>query len=151
MNDLPTVRWLLRVLIHPGWAPLAVIGVHLVLAEYGLTHRYDHLLHFLGGVSIAYFIFGVLRVLPEGAGRIPGWTGHVLAFTASCTVAVFWEFGEFASDRFMGTSVQQGVPETMLDLAFGIAGALAVLVLISLFRGLRISDVERRRDRPLCF
>jgi hypothetical protein len=56
MNDLPTVRWLLRLLVNPGWAPLGVVVMHLALAHYGLTHRFDHLLHFLGGASIAYFL-----------------------------------------------------------------------------------------------
>ena len=45
-NDLPTVRWLLRLLISPGWAPLGVVIIHLALAEFGLTNRFDHLLHF---------------------------------------------------------------------------------------------------------
>jgi hypothetical protein len=55
MNELPTVRWLLRFLINPGWAPLGVVVMHLALAEFGLTQRFDHLQHFLGGASNAYF------------------------------------------------------------------------------------------------
>jgi hypothetical protein len=52
VNDLPAVRWLLRVLLNPGWAPFSVVLLHLALAEYGLTHRFDHLLHFF--TAIAY-------------------------------------------------------------------------------------------------
>jgi hypothetical protein len=43
---------------------------------------------------------------------------------------------EFASDRFLDTSVQQSVVETMLDLAFGVVGASTTLVVKAVFRGL---------------
>jgi hypothetical protein len=136
MNDFPTVRWLLRLLVNPGWAPLGVVAMHLALAHYGLTHRFDHLLHFLGGASIAYFLFGLLASLPSLFASIPSWAQYLLVFTTSCTVAVFWEFAEFASDRFLGTSVQQSVAETMLDLTFGVAGASTMLAVMAVFRGL---------------
>lgn len=147
MTDLPAVRLLLRLLLNPGWAPLAVVVVHLVLAQYGLTQRFDHLLHFLGGASMAYFLFVLVGLLPSLFGGVPRWIRYLLAFTASCTVAVFWEFAEFTSDRFMGTSIQQSVPETVLDLAFGVAGALSTLVVIIGFSGLaRPSTREARLD-----
>jgi hypothetical protein len=135
MNNLPAVRWLLRMLVNPGWAPLGVVVIHLTLAHYGLTHRFDHLLHFLGGASIAYFLFGLLASLPSLFASIPSWAQCLLVFTTSCTVAVFWEFAEFASDRFLGTSVQQSVTETMLDLTFGVVGASTTLVVKAVFRG----------------
>jgi hypothetical protein len=136
MNDLPTVRWLLRLLVNPGWAPLGVVVMHLAFAHYGLTHRFDHLLHFVGGASIAYFLFGLLASLPSPFASIPSWAQYLLVFTTSCTVAVFWEFAEFASDRFLGTSVQQSVTETMLDLTFGVVGASTTLVVKAVFRRL---------------
>ena len=136
MNDLPAVRWLLRLLVNPGWAPLGVVVMHLALAHFGLTHRFDHLLHFLGGASIAYFLFGLLVSLPSLFASIPDWVQYLLVFTTSCTVAVFWEFAEFASDRFLGTFVQQSVTETMLDLTFGVVGATTTLVVMAVFRGL---------------
>ena len=140
MTDLPTVRWLLRLLISPGWAPLGVVIVHLALAEFGLTDRFDHLLHFLGGASIAYFLHGFIVLLPSQVGIIPKWA-HYLAFTSACTIAVFWELAEFASDRFMDTTIQQSLSETVLDLVFGVFGALTTLLgiaaLTRLFRGSR--------------
>ena len=138
MTDLPAVRWLLRLLLNPGWAPLAVVVLHLVLAGYGLTQRLDHLLHFLGGASIAYFFLGLFASLP--AARSPSWVLYLLTFAWACTIAVFWEFAEFASDQFRGTAIQQSVPETMLDLLFGVLGALTTLAgagLLSLLRGRR--------------
>ena len=133
MSHLPAVQALLRFLFNPGWAPLAVVGLHLILAQYGLTRQFDSLLHFLGGASIAYLLSGVLRSLPLPAGRVPRALQQVLVFTGACTVALFWEFAEFASDRFRGTSMQLGLEETVLDLVFGVAGAVFTLVLCGLF------------------
>ena len=123
--------------------------MHLAFAEYGLTQRYDHLLHFLGGASIAYFLLGLFASLPSLFTSSPRWVHCLLAFTSSCTVAVFWEFAEFASDRFMGTSIQQSVSETVLDLAFGVAGAFSTLLVIAAFKGLvRGSTREAQPDGP---
>jgi len=136
VNDLPTVRWLLRLLISPGWAPLGVVIIHLALAEFGLTNRFDHLLHFLGGASIAYFLHGFIALLPCQGGIIPKWAHYLLAFTSACTIAVFWELAEFASDRYMGTTIQQSLSETVLDLVFGVLGASTTLLGIAAFRRL---------------
>jgi len=137
MNDLPAVRWLLRLLWNPGWAPLVVVALHLALAGYGLTQRFDHLLHFLGGASIAYFFFGFFAAFSSQPTHSPRWVLYHLAFASSCTVAVFWEFAEFASDHFRGTSIQQSVSETMLDLLFGVLGALGTLTRVAGVRTLR--------------
>jgi len=104
--------------------------MHLVLAEFGLTHRLDHLLHFLGGASIAYFLYGFIALLPSQAASISKWVHYLLAFTSACTAAVFWEFAEFASDQFLGTAIQQSLSETVLDLLFGVLGATATLLAV---------------------
>lgn len=133
MNDLPFVRRFLRILVDAGWAPFGVITLHTSLAEFGLTHRFDHLLHFLGGMAIAYFFFRVfvlLSVLPT----TDRWLIYAGTFTSSCTAALFWEFVEFASDVFLHSHVQQSLSETMLDLVFGVLGALSCLTLIALAR-----------------
>jgi len=113
--------------------------MHLTLAEFGLTNKFDHLLHFLGGASIAYFLHGFIARLPSQAASIPKWVHYLLAFTSACTVAVFWEFAEFAADQFLGTAIQQSLSETVLDLVFGVLGAsatlLAVVAFTLLFRG----------------
>ena len=62
---------------------------------------------------------------------------YVLAFTAACTVAVFWEFGEFASDLVLGTHIQHDVAETLWDLVFGAGGAAIALCVITIFEAIR--------------
>lgn len=137
MHALSAGRWVLGVLVNPGWAPLGVVILHLLLAEFGLTERFDRLLHFLGGAAIAYFVFGLINRAPGLAAGIPSWFLYLFAFTAVCTVATFWEFGEFASDQFMGTAIQRGLTETIRDLFYGVLGALACLVITALLRIVR--------------
>jgi hypothetical protein len=147
MKDLPAVRWLLRVILNPGWAPLSVVALHLALAEFGLTQRFDYLLHFLGGAAIGYFCYGFIALLPPPAAVVPGWIRYLLAFTSACTVAVFWELGEFALDRLQGTSIQQSLSETMMDLFFGVLGATAALLLAAVFRLLLLFHAGRSTTR----
>jgi hypothetical protein len=142
MNDLPAVQWFLRLLVNPGWAPLCVVVLHLGLAEFGLTQRFDHLLHFLGGASIAYFLFAFIKQQSHLFSGNPRWVLYPIAFASSCTVAVFWEFAEYASDRFWHTSIQQSVSETMLDLVFGVVGACTTLLLIAAVRGFDSADAK---------
>ena len=130
MKSMPTVRWLLGILVNPGWAPLAVAILHVALAERGLTDRFDHPLHFLGGAAIAYFLHGLIVRLQPTLGISCYGVRHLLAFTSACAVAVFWEFAEFASDRLRHTTIQRSVNETMLDLVFGVSGAFVSLSLI---------------------
>ena len=136
MKNLPVVRHFLRILLEPGWAPLGVVGLHLMLAEFGLTESFDHWLHFLGGASMGYLLFRLIEMLSL-LGASQGWVRYMVAFTAACTVAVFWEFGEFASDAWLHTAVQRGLNETMLDLLFGVVGATVALVLMAAARKVR--------------
>ncbi len=133
MKNLPAVRFLMRILVNPGWAPLGVVAMHLVLAEFGLTQRFDHLLHFTGGAAMAWFLFGLIALLPFQVTGVPKWVHHLIAFSSACTVAVFWEFAEFASDQLLGTAIQQSLSETVLDLLFGVLGAGATLLMAAAF------------------
>jgi len=131
---MPAVRWLLTTLANPGWAPLAVVILHVALAGYGLSDRFDHHLHFLGGAAIAYFFHGLFAKFPPPLAIHSHWIHYLLAFTSACTVALFWEFAEFTSDRIRYTNIQHSLTETMLDLAFGVAGATISLFLCALVR-----------------
>lgn len=137
LRELPAVRTLLRLLLNPGWAPFAVVLLHVVLAEFGLNHRFDHLLHFLGGASMAYFLHGILLWLAARISLSPKWISYLIAFTGACTVAVFWEFGEAASDHWLGTHVQQSLTETMLDLFYGVLGAILMICLLATAKVIR--------------
>jgi hypothetical protein len=84
-------------------------------------------MHFLGGMAAAFFF----RFASSVADRLLGAPTEValdlLAFGLTCAVALFWEFGEFASDHYLRHHVQRGLGNTMRDLAFGVSGAIVYL------------------------
>lgn len=114
-----------------GWFPAAVFVVHLfikyVVRIYSFWPRADVPLHFIGGLSIAFFISGAYQLLPQQPGKRSRVVllELVLIVSLTATAAVFWEFGEFASDQLLGTNVQVSLVNTMQDLLVGMSAAFA--------------------------
>jgi hypothetical protein len=130
----------------PALAPLLLFGIH-VLALTSGAYRHirgievDEPMHFFGGMAMAYFIHRALLSASEW--RILGpyhWISHrLLVFTGTCTIAVFWEFAEFVLDWRFRARFQSGVSDTMIDLFFGLLGAL-FLILITVLASKRRSS-----------
>ena len=122
-------------LFRYGWFPIAVFLLHEfcshVLDAYDRWPAVDVPLHFLGGLSIAYFLAGSLgtfanRALVRMPDHILRW---FLVLSLACTTAVFWEFAEWTSDRLFGTNCQMNdLGDTLFDLAMGLLGALFLLL-----------------------
>jgi hypothetical protein len=53
----------------------------------------------------------------------------VLVGSLTATAAVFWEFAEFTVDQLFATNVQVSLANTMKDLALGVAGAGAFILI----------------------
>ena len=119
-----------------GWFPLAVFLAHEycshVLDGYARWPAIDIPMHFLGGFAMAYFLAGALRIggnrelfrMPEPILRF------ALIFALVGTIATFWEFAEWTSDRFFGTNCQMNdLGDTLLDQLMGLVGAAAFLLL----------------------
>ena len=118
-----------------GWLPIAVFLAHEycshVLDGYGRWPAIDIPMHFLGGFAMAYFLDGALRTFrdrallraPEPILRL------LLVFALVGTIATFWEFAEWISDRYFGTNCQMGdLDDTLLDQLVGLLGGLAYLL-----------------------
>jgi hypothetical protein len=105
----------------------------------GVRAQADALMHFSGGMAIAYVCFRCIAEAKSWFGALP-LAGHALvAFSGGCTAAVLWELGEFASDAVLRTHVQKSLPETMLDLAYGTFGAAVAVGLLFLLERARMS------------
>jgi hypothetical protein len=126
------LAWLGRGLARGGWAPSGLFILHIVLvrttALYARHPWLDIPMHVLGGVAIAFFFLACWRaaVAKGVAGRPAPALTPVVVWLATCGAAIFWEFGEFASDRWLGTRVQTSVEDTLADLLFGLLGGLAM-------------------------
>jgi len=118
-----------RLLREAAWAPAAVLFAHQVAGHFfGHEPYVDPVMHFLGGVAATFFF---RRAAAIGRDRIGGLTClglDVFSFTLTCSIAVFWEIGEFTSDKFVGSHVQRGLGNTMRDLILGISGAIVFLL-----------------------
>lgn len=146
MREMMKTVW--KILMVGGWAPLLVFAVHAfssrVLNAYEIWPRFDILMHFSGGVAIAFFISRCFQQLPRGTVQRSRSVVLELLLVGSLTAsaAVFWEFAEFTSDQLFGSKVQVGLANTMKDMAVGISGAMAFIVIRA--RQLRVGPAELR-------
>lgn len=109
-----------------AWAPAAVLILHGIL-ESTFGSRVDPYMHVLGGAACQYFFYNVLSLNFSWIGTLTRFAKIIFAFTLTSTIATLWELGEFISDRYVGTHLQESVPETIGDLALGLLGAIIVL------------------------
>ena len=117
------------------WPPILVFSLHIFLVRVINIYSYypwlDMPMHYLGGLSMAYSLSLAGTALQERKtiSRLDNSIELVLIFTGVITIAVFWEFGEFLLDHFLGTNLQVSLPNTMQDLLMGILGAGTIVVL----------------------
>jgi hypothetical protein len=124
---------LTRLLLTAGWAPVAVLVIHAIVAKTPYRQPLDFPMHFLGGAAIAYFVFYAVKLLPQVFGAPSTLAKYLLSYGLACTVGLFWEFGEAISDVLLRTHIQQSLYETMSDLVADATGAAAALALVRLW------------------
>jgi hypothetical protein len=128
-------KWVTKTLFKAGFAPLFVFTFHIlstrVFGIYRLWPNFDDIMHFSGGVAIAYFFVHALIIGREYNifSSFTKFTFVITAFSFTSTVAVIWEFLEWASDHYLGTYLQNSLDDTMLDMLLGMCGGLVVIVI----------------------
>jgi hypothetical protein len=121
------VRGLLRDVAWPG---VVVLVAHAIFGEvFGHEPYVDPAMHFLGGVAAAYFFSRLGPYVPSVFGGLHPGTRRALAFSATTTVAVVWEFGEFISDVYLGTRTHTSIASTLRDILNGMLGAALLLII----------------------
>jgi hypothetical protein len=126
---------LVQILKRHAFGPLLVFACHVF--SYGVFDAYEAVpwldipMHLAGGVAIAAFIWGSLNVL-EGQDLLQPSSGNLrrlLVFALTVTAAVFWEFGELAFDLIVRGALERTLPDTLADLAMGLAGGSLYLAM----------------------
>jgi hypothetical protein len=84
--------------------------------------------HFAGGVAITYFYRSASRNSQTFVGDIPFSIQVLLAFTATGTTIILWEFYENLSDFYFGTHMVRGLEDTIVDMLLGLLGALVLSI-----------------------
>ena len=128
-NKQPWTDWILSTLREAAWAPSCVVGFYAIGLMFHLFDKIPQMdipTHFFGGVAITYFYRSAIKNSQEFLGNIPLPIQILLAFTATGTTAVFWEFYENTFDFLFHTHMVLGLFDTLKDLFDGIMGALVL-------------------------
>lgn len=128
------MKQLLQLLLRAGWAPVAVLIFHRIIYFTPYRQPLDFVMHYSGGVAIAYFLWHALDCFASWLGALTAFARYLFTFALACTVGLFWEFMELAMDVIYHTHIQHSVHETMRDLIADATGALTTLVLIFVAR-----------------
>ena len=126
-NKQQLINWVFVMFREAAWAPLAVIcfyAIGLAFDWYDLFPPLDIPSHFLGGAAITYFYRAAIKHSQIIVGDVPTPIQTLLAFTSTGTTIILWEFYENALDFFVGTHMVRGLEDTILDMFFGLIGAL---------------------------
>jgi hypothetical protein len=141
--------WAREVALRFAWAPIVILVLDAlcwdVLGVYAEFPWIDAPIHFAGGVAITWFALGAADAAARRdlIGRPNRACLLALAVLAGTSATVFWEFFEFVSDRWLGTTSQLELGDTLSDMFFGVAGALVLVAVASkLFGALRRSAAE---------
>src|SRR5688572_21848562 len=118
----------LRMLLGGSWPPLVVFLLHLffsrVVGWYRDWPALDIPVHIAGGMAIAHFFQRLVLPATTRLVMLRPWAGAVFVLSLTCTAAVWWEFAEYLSDRYMGTHAQGGLNDTLGDMFMGVAGGV---------------------------
>jgi hypothetical protein len=86
---------------------------------------FDKLMHFFGGIILAFTFFPILNYLQkEGDLKVDKLIKFIFAISLIISVAVFWEFYEFIMDYFFNVNWQSSVADTISDLFLGMFGGI---------------------------
>lgn len=102
-------------------------------------------MHFFGGVVIAFFFSTCFQAIPEEtiSRHARSYFELIYVFGLTAAAAVFWEFGEYVFDTFLGTGALGNVYDTLQDLALGISGGLTyILITWWLGRAGRVKPID---------
>ncbi|MBL9129556.1 MAG: hypothetical protein JNG86_00040 [Verrucomicrobiaceae bacterium] len=122
---------MIQLIRRAAWAPILVLVVHRLVGMTPWRQPLDFWMHFSGGLAAAYLAWHAATCFEYWIGTLTR-TGRVLfSFSAACTIGVFWEFAELASDVLRGTHIQHDLHETMRDLIADACGAAITLTLMA--------------------
>lgn len=115
--------------------PIALFIFHVMaIYTFNIYERipsFDIPMHFFGGGAIGLTTRSVYALLKKqgSIGSIPVWLYLFLGTAVVVFVAVGWEFAEFSADYMLGTVMQPGLADTMLDLFLGMSGGIVILII----------------------
>ena len=88
---------------------------------------YDKVAHLISGITVSVLAF-VAVLLLDRFSRLNLSRRMIVGFVIIFAMAMegFWEIYEWTFDTFLGTTLQHGLDDTMLDMIFVLVGAVGV-------------------------
>jgi hypothetical protein len=135
INEVSVVKRLFKTIPFFSF-PATILLLHIIAVKvfdlYAIYPHLDILAHFLGGVSIAYTAYLVIRFvqIERVIAKLDKPIITLLVITTTATTSVLWEFAEFLLDYFFHTDLQISLANTMQDQFFGVLGGLCLVILL---------------------
>lgn len=135
----------------------AAFGATIILASwsavvslYAAITWWDILVHFVTAGSSAAVLFLLLaraEITPGStvSKALPTRSIVVMTFAFGVTVAVLWEFLEWAGNAFISDGIHVGYVDTLIDIAVGGAGAIIAGILLARWKD-RASAIQALAD-----
>lgn len=110
-----------------------------VAGLYEAVTWWDIMVHFItagSSAAVLYLLLASTEVTPGSpVGKaLPSRSIVVLTFAFGITVAVLWEFAEWAGNAFISRGIHVGYIDTLIDIAVGGVGAVTAGLLLSLWK-----------------
>ncbi|MFZ1301154.1 MAG: hypothetical protein WAQ27_01060 [Candidatus Microsaccharimonas sp.] len=107
------------------------------LGGYGGIPNWDTIVHVYSGTMLAWFGFIIATNAEVSIKKpLPLWFKNTVAFMTPLAFAAVWEIYEYASDVFLGTTMQAGgLQDTIIDMLAAFIGATVALIISILWFG----------------
>jgi len=88
---------------------------------------YDKIAHLIAGITVSVLAFAIVLLLDRFS-RLNLSRWMIVGFIIITAMAMegFWEIYEWIFDTFLGTNLQHGLDDTMLDMIFVLVGSVIV-------------------------
>ncbi len=99
-----------------------------ILGYYDIYYPYyDKIAHFISGITVSVLAFVIVLLLDRFSRiNLSRWMIVGSIIIAAMAMEGFWEIYEWLFDTFLGTDLQHGLDDTMLDMISVLVGAIAV-------------------------
>ncbi|WP_332448550.1 hypothetical protein [Methanoculleus sp.] len=88
---------------------------------------YDKIAHLIAGITVSILAFVIVLLLDRFSRlNLSRWMIVGFIIIAAMAMEGFWEIYEWLFDTFLGTNLQHGLDDTMLDMIFVLIGSIIV-------------------------
>ena len=91
---------------------------------------YDKIAHLIAGITVSILAFVIVLLLDRFSRlNLSRWMIVGFIIIAAMAMEGFWEIYEWLFDTFLGTNLQHGLDDTMLDMIFVFIGSIVVALI----------------------